>query len=191
MGTSHCDRQSKHSAWIESSTAVMENTWIVFLLMAALAVVSCQGDKQLKDLPAGAAAAQAGTGALGQLGALGAGLGYGGLPLAGGGLGQLGRLGGGLGGQRGYGGLGQGMLGQGGLGQGQLLGQGMLGQHGMVGQGMLGGGLGYPGQGYYPGYPYPYPGGCNLKPRCRTVIKCDEPEKKEEKEEKEEDKGED
>merc|ERR1712142_1448969 len=90
MGTSHCDRQSKHSAWIESSTAVMENTWIVFLLMAALAVVKVSGqdDKQLKDLPAGAAAAQAGTGALGQLGALGGlgqglagGLGYGGLPL--------------------------------------------------------------------------------------------------------------
>merc|ERR1712055_582797 len=98
MGTSYCDHQSKHSAWIESSTAVMENTWIVFLLMAALAVVSGQDDKQLKDLPAGAAAAQAGTGALGQLGALGGGLG---------GLGQ------GLGGGLGYGQLGQGMLGQG------------------------------------------------------------------------------
>merc|ERR1711931_349442 len=99
MGTSHCDRQSKHSTWIESSTAVMENTWIVYLLMAALAVVKVSGqdDKQLKDLPAGAAAAQAGTGALGQLGPLGAGLG--------GGLGgQLGAgLGGQLGGQLGYG----------------------------------------------------------------------------------------
>merc|ERR1712243_428316 len=160
----------KHSAWIESSTAVMENTWIVFLLMAALAVVKVSGqdDKQLKDLPAGAAAAQAGTGALGQLGALGGGLdgglGYGGLPLgAAGGLGQLGALGGGLGG-----GLGQ--LGQLGGGVGQGIGGQMGGYHPWYPNG------GYPGQGLYPRYPYPYPGQCNLKPRCRTVIKCDEPE---------------
>merc|ERR1711872_491139 len=162
MGTSHCDRQSKHSAWIESSTAVMENTWIVFLLMAALAVVKVSGqdDKQLKDLPAGAAAAQAGTGALGQLGALAGGLGYGGLPL-------------GAAGGPGYDGLPLAAAGLG-LGAGQLgalggqlgaLGGQLGGQLGGVGQGMIGGQMGgyhpwypnggYPGQGLYPRYPYP------------------------------------